>query len=30
MSNIDITFTSAPPDGESINVIHNLASTVAG
>lgn len=25
----DITFTSAPPDGEPINVIHNLASTQA-
>lgn len=29
VSNIDITFTSAPPVGEPINVIHNLASTVA-
>ena len=28
ISNIDITFTSAPPMGEPINVIHNLASTV--
>ena len=28
ISNIDITFTSAPPVGEPINVIHNLASTV--
>lgn len=25
----DITFTGAPPDGEPINVIHNLGSTVA-
>ena len=28
VGNIDITFTSAPPVGEPINVIHNLASTV--
>ena len=25
----DITFTEAPPDGEPINVIHNLGSTQA-
>lgn len=25
----DITFTSAPPNGETINIIHNLASTAA-
>jgi hypothetical protein len=25
----DIHFTSAPPSGEPINVVHNLASTVA-
>ena len=29
ISNIDITFTSAPPAGEPINVIHNLGSTIA-
>ena len=29
ISNIDITFTSAPPVGEPINVIHNLGSTIA-
>jgi len=28
ISNIDITFTSPPPEGEPINIIHNLASTV--
>lgn len=28
ISNIDITFTSAPPEGEPINIVHNLASTV--
>jgi len=29
-SNNDITFTSAPPAGESINVIHNLATNQPG
>jgi hypothetical protein len=29
ISNIDITFTSAPPVGEPINIIHNLGSTIA-
>lgn len=29
VNNLDITFTSAPPPGETINIIHNLGSTQA-